>query len=49
MHRCPSCSYRLLRHIQHHEICWFCPHCWTTTTDFFEVETTSDNSIGKLQ
>ncbi len=30
MHECPCCSSPLLRHVHYHEICWFCPHCWTT-------------------
>lgn len=28
MHECPCCSSPLLRHLQHHEICWFCRQCW---------------------
>lgn len=44
MHDCPYCSYPLLRHIQHHEICWFCSHCWTTVPVFSEVLTQLDSS-----
>lgn len=29
MHECPCCAHRLVRQIRHHEIEWFCPHCWT--------------------
>ncbi len=25
---CPCCSHFLLRHVRHHEIYWFCPHCY---------------------
>lgn len=26
-HLCPCCSYVLLRHIRHGNICWRCSHC----------------------
>ncbi|HBL14973.1 MAG TPA: hypothetical protein DD379_26980 [Cyanobacteria bacterium UBA11162] len=27
MNSCPCCSSRLLRHIRHHSIYWYCPRC----------------------
>jgi ribosomal protein L37AE/L43A len=45
MHECPCCSYPLLRHIQHHEIYWFCPHCRAMMPAIPEVKTTSNISI----
>ncbi|MFB2898519.1 hypothetical protein ACE1CI_36855 [Aerosakkonemataceae cyanobacterium BLCC-F50] len=28
MNNCPCCSHQMLRHIRHHQIYWFCRHCW---------------------
>lgn len=25
---CPCCSNQMLRHARHHEVYWFCRHCW---------------------
>jgi hypothetical protein len=25
---CPCCSYRLLMHVRHSGVYWFCRHCW---------------------
>lgn len=52
MHNCPYCSRPLLRHIQHHEICWFCSHCWATMPVLSETLTQQSliaNSIGELK
>ncbi|MDJ0519564.1 MAG: hypothetical protein F6K22_21465 [Okeania sp. SIO2F4] len=27
MHTCPCCSTKLLRHVRHNSIYWYCPHC----------------------
>lgn len=27
MNTCICCHNSLLRHIRHHEVYWFCPHC----------------------
>jgi hypothetical protein len=28
MANCPCCSNRMLRHIRHHQVYWFCRSCW---------------------
>lgn len=45
MNNCPYCSYQLLWHIQHHEICWFCSHRRTTAPVFYEVKMPHPNSM----
>jgi ribosomal protein L37AE/L43A len=30
---CPCCSAKVLRHIRHGSIYWFCPHCWQEVPD----------------
>ncbi|NJO41222.1 MAG: hypothetical protein HC769_16025 [Cyanobacteria bacterium CRU_2_1] len=30
---CPYCSNRVIRHIQHHQIYWFCRNCWQRFSD----------------
>jgi ribosomal protein L37AE/L43A len=34
---CPCCSYQLLRHIRHHQIIWFCRHCWQEMPDLMTL------------
>jgi len=48
MRDCPYCAYPLLRHIEHHEICWFCSHCWTTVPVLSEGKAISNSSMGEL-
>ncbi len=33
MPKCPCCAEKLLRHIRHGEIYWFCSHCWQEMPD----------------
>ncbi|MGG6265188.1 hypothetical protein ACQ4M3_07020 [Leptolyngbya sp. AN03gr2] len=28
MPECPCCSEKLLRHVRHGKVYWFCTHCW---------------------
>lgn len=28
IHSCPCCSDRLLMHVRHSGVYWFCRHCW---------------------
>ncbi|HEY9851026.1 MAG TPA: hypothetical protein V6D28_16275 [Leptolyngbyaceae cyanobacterium] len=28
MTECPCCSNQMIRHIGHHQVYWFCRHCW---------------------
>jgi len=28
MSECPCCSEKLLRHVRHGRVYWFCTHCW---------------------
>lgn len=38
MTTCPCCSAKVLRHIRHGAIYWFCPHCWQEVPDLDLVE-----------
>lgn len=31
---CPCCSHRMLRHIRHDSMYWFCRSCWQEMPDF---------------
>ncbi len=33
MPKCPCCAEKLLRHVRHGEIYWFCSHCWQEMPD----------------
>ena len=33
----PFAPMKLLRHIGHGKICWFCPHCWQDFPNLDEV------------
>ncbi len=33
MPKCPCCAEKLLRHVRHGAIYWFCSHCWQEMPD----------------
>ncbi|XHU96672.1 MAG: hypothetical protein ACQZ3N_04915 [cyanobacterium endosymbiont of Rhopalodia yunnanensis] len=37
MDNCPICSSKILRHINHHKIYWYCPHCHEKVPNFTRV------------
>ncbi|WP_172582042.1 hypothetical protein [cyanobacterium endosymbiont of Rhopalodia gibberula] len=37
MNNCPICSSQILRHINHHQIYWYCPHCHEKVPNFTRV------------
>ncbi|BAZ10028.1 hypothetical protein NIES4071_18420 [Calothrix sp. NIES-4071] len=28
MATCPCCSHRMIRHVRHRQVSWFCRSCW---------------------
>ncbi len=37
MNECPCCASKLLRHVSHGKIYWFCPHCHEKMPDFSTI------------
>lgn len=61
MNECPCCAHRMLRHVRHREIYWFCSSCWQEMPNFFSssnpspivkellVEELLDNRLGTVE
>ncbi len=44
MQNCPCCSHTLLRHINHSNIYWYCPHCHQEMPDLQGMVTNKRHS-----
>lgn len=49
MNICPCCSGKLLRHVRHGNVYWFCRHCWQEMPECSALSSVSLNSLGTLE